>query len=244
VLSPTERESLFDVPHLSNRLLARLSREDLALLEPHLHPVTLGLRKQLEARNRRVETVYFIEEGIASVVAENAGHSGIEVGLVGRDGMTGIGVVLGVERAAHVTFMQVAGAGVSMRADALRAAMEQSRSLHRTLTRYAYAFFVQTSHTALANGRSKVEERLARWLLMAHDRVDGDELPLTHEFLAIMLGVRRSGVTTALSVLKDAGLIDYRRGSIRVIDREALKRAASGTYGRPEAEYEKLFGGK
>jgi CRP-like cAMP-binding protein len=106
---------------------------------------------------------------------------------------------------------------------------------------YAHVFMVQTAQTALANGRSKVEERLARWLLMAHDRVGGDDLNLTHEFLGIMLGVRRSGVTVALGSLEDSGHIRASRGVITILNRKALERAAGGIYGVAEAEFKRLF---
>jgi CRP-like cAMP-binding protein len=228
----------------SNRILAALQREDLALLEPYLERMDLPLRKYLETRNKQIELVYFIESGIASVVANGGNHSSIEVGLVGCEGMTGIALLLGADRAPHAIYMQVAGAGFTIPAGALRDAMQQSASLQRTLLRYAHAFFIQTTYTALINGRSKVEERLARWLLMAHDRVKGNELPLTHEFLSIMLGVRRPGVTNALRTLQDAGLVDRRRGMIRIVDREGLKKASNGAYGPPEAEFQKLFSGK
>jgi Crp-like helix-turn-helix protein len=128
--------------------------------------------------------------------------------------------------------------------EALREAAQQSAHLQRTLLRFAHAFFIQTTYTALTNGRSKVEERLARWLLMAHDRVEGDELPLTHEFLTMMLGVRRAGVTTALSTLGDRRLIQSGRRMIRSVDREGLKKASNGAYGPAEFELEKLFGSK
>ena len=235
---------MLDLRTSPNRILARLQRKELALLEPHLEHVDLPLRKHLETRNRRVDFVYFIESGIASVVANGSNESSIEVGLIGREGMTGITVILSADRAPHATFMQVAGSGLSMPAEVLREAMMQSPALHRMLMRYAHTFFIQTTYTALTNGRSKVEERLARWLLMAHDRVDGDDLPLTHEFLSIMLGVRRPGVTIALRTLKQAGLIEPRRGTIRIMNREGLKKAANGAYGAPEAEFQKLFGGK
>jgi CRP-like cAMP-binding protein len=235
---------LLDLRTSPNRILIRLERSDLALLEPHLERTELPLRKHLETRNRRIDLVYFLESGIASVVANGADESSIEVGLIGREGVTGIAVILGAEHAPHATFMQVAGSGLSIPSDALRQAMLQSPSLHRVLMRYAHAFFIQTTYTALTNGRSKVEERLARWLLMARDRVDGDELPLTHEFLSIMLGVRRPGVTSALRTLREAGLIEHRRGMIRVIDRDGLQKASNGAYGPPEAEFQKLFGNK
>jgi CRP-like cAMP-binding protein len=107
---------------------------------------------------------------------------------------------------------------------------------------YAYAFSVQTTCTALANGRSKIEERLARWILMARDRIDIDELALTHEFLSLMLGVRRSGVTVALHLLVRAGLIQAHRGIITILDRQGLEDISNGSYGVPEAEYQRLFG--
>jgi CRP-like cAMP-binding protein len=149
----------------SNRILSRLSREDLALLEPHL--VDLPARKLLEKRKKSIEQIYFIEAGFASVVANGTSKPSIEVGIIGREGMTGLAVVLGHDRAQHETFIQLPGKGLRMSADRLREANDRSVSLHRAMLRYANAFLMQTTTTALANGRSKVEERLARWLLMA-----------------------------------------------------------------------------
>ena len=123
-----------------------------------------------------------------------------------------------------------------------RRAFGQSASLHRAFLHYAHGFFVQTARTAMANGRSKIEERLARWLLMAHDRTDGDELALTHEFLATMLGVRRPGVTVALNLLEGGGFIRANRGVIFIVDREGLVAHSNGAYGAPEAEFQHLFG--
>ena len=216
----------------SNRLLSRLARADLRQLEPHLTAVDLPLRRQLEARNKKAAHVYFLETGMASVVA-NGGHP-IEVGVIGREGMTGLSVVLDSdERAVHETYMQIAGSGLRMPAAKLREAIGTSVALHQVLLRYAHAFMMQTTQTALANGRSKIEERLARWLLMAADRTDDSALPLTHEFLATMLGVRRAGVTVALQELVRTGLISHRRGVIAILDREALEESSNGTYVRP-----------
>jgi len=120
--------------------------------------------------------------------------------------------------------------------------MEKSRSLRDCFLHFAQAFMLQTAHTATANGRATIDERLARWLLMGHDRVDGDELPLTHEFIALMLSVRRAGVTVAIQKLEKKGLIKTKRGLIVVADRKALERAANGYYGVPEAEYRRLTG--
>jgi len=216
----------------SNKLLSRLSGADLRLLEPHLEAVELPLRTQLEARNKRVGHVYFLHAGLASVVA-NGDHP-IEVGMFGREGMSGMSVVLDDDRnyrTEHETFMQIGGSGQRLSADHLRDAIAASVTLHQVLLRYAHAYLKQTTQTALANGRSKIEERLARWLLMSADRcIDGRDLPLTHEFLAVMLGVRRSGVTIALQSLERTGLIAHRRGVITILDREALEKSSNGTY--------------
>src|SRR5436853_2532125 len=145
-----------------NRILSRLAREDFALLEPHLEAVDLPVRKALEARKKRIDHIYFIEAGFASVVANGSNKPSIEVGIIGREGMTGLGIVLGNDRAPHETYIQVAGKGLRISAAKLREADESSPTLHRGMLRYAHAFLHQTTTTALANGRSKMEERLAR----------------------------------------------------------------------------------
>jgi CRP-like cAMP-binding protein len=217
-----------------NRILSRLSPADLGLLEPHLELVDLPVHRPLEGRNRRIDHVYFIEAGFASVVANGSGKPGIEVGIIGREGMTGLAIVMGYQRASHDTYVQAAGTGQRIRAGKLREADAGSNTLHRAMLRYAHAFLVQTTTTALANGRSKIEERLARWLLMADDRIAGDRLPLTHEFLSLMLGVRRSGVTTALQALERKRLISRKRGNILILDRKGLEKKSNGTYLTPE----------
>ena len=138
--------------------------------------------------------------------------------------------------------MQHRGSGQRIAASTLREAIEQSASLRHMLLRYGHAFLVQTAHTAMANGRSKIEERLARWLLMAHDRIERDELTLTHEFLAVMLGVRRPGVTVALNLLEKSGLIRTERGIIFITDRQGLEEHSNGAYATQEAEFQRLFG--
>ena len=213
----------------SNRVLSRLSRKDFALLEPHLEAVDLPVRRQLAARNKRVQQVYFPESGFASVVAD--GGREIELGIIGREGMTGMSVVMqNDDRAPHETYMQLAGHGQRVEAERLREAIDASRTLHRVMLNVAHAFMVQMAQTALANGRSKVEERLARWLLMANDRVDGNELRLTQEFLGIMLGVQRPGVTIAMQGLERLGLIAHKRGMITILNRAALQKTSNGTY--------------
>jgi CRP-like cAMP-binding protein len=223
-----------------NCLLARLSSDEIGLLQPHLEAVDLPVRKQLENRNKTIEHVYFIERGFASVVANGTGRS-IEVGLIGREGMSGLAVVMGSDRTPHDTYMQVGGDGQRISSAVLRSAMAQSSALHRSFLRYGHAFMVQTAQTALANGRSKIEERLARWLLMAQDRLDVDEVPLTHEFLSVMLGVRRPGVTVALDLLEKDGLIRAKRGAVAILNRTGLRKISNGAYGAAEAEFQRLF---
>ena len=216
-----------------NRVLARLSRADLALLRPHLEPVDLPLSTVLEIASQRIDTVYFIDHGFASVVADGPGKRDIEIGIIGRECMTGLALVLGQDRARHTTYIQVAGAGQRMSAAKLRQAMAHSASLHRALLQCVHAFLNQTTETALANGRSKNEERLARWLLMAHDRIDGSEVPLTHKLLAIMLGVQRPAVTVAVQALEREGLIKAGRRAITVLNRRGLIRFSKGAYVPP-----------
>lgn len=213
-----------------NLVLSRLTSADFGILQPDLEPVDLPIRKVLERRQRRIDSVYFPESGFASVVANGADKRPIEVGIIGREGMTGLFVVLGSDRPDNETYIQVAGQGQRMKAKALREALDRSPSLHRTMLRYAHSFLNQATSTALANGRSKIEERLARWLLMADDRIDGNELPLTHEFLAMMLGVTRPGVTVAVKQLELRGWIARKRSRIVILDRSALEVQANGTY--------------
>jgi CRP-like cAMP-binding protein len=216
-----------------NRVLARLSRADLAWLKPHLEPVDLPLSMVLETASQRIETVYFVDHGFASVVANGPGKRDIEVGIIGRESMTGLALVLGQDRARHTTYIQVAGAGQRMSAAKLRQAIGRSISLHRALLQCVHLFLNQTTETALANGRSKNEERLARWLLMAHDRIDGGELPLTHKLLAIMLGVQRPAVTVAVQALERESLIKAGRRAITVLDRRGLIKFSRGAYVAP-----------
>jgi CRP-like cAMP-binding protein len=218
-----------------NRLLAAMSPGDFALLKPMLEPLTLEVRQMLEPANKAIKHSYFITSGLASVIAIGKNSHRLEVGIIGRDGMTGLPVVLGNDRSPNETFIQVEGTGSRIAADDLRKAMRKSASLSRVLLNFVNAFLIQTSHTALSNGSATIEERLARWLLMAQDRLDGDEVPLTHEFLSLMLGVRRAGVTGALNQLDRKGVIRLCRGRIDVIDRDGLINSANGSYGIPEA---------
>ena len=224
---------------LRNRVLGSLAKADLGLLQPNLVPVTLNFRQHLQSANRRIKAAYFPDSGIASVVAiANGSRSQTEVAIVGCEGMTGVPVVLGAERSPCDVFIQVEGHGRCIAAEDLRSAMDQSASLTKTLLNYVHVFNVQSNYTALANAHGKLEERLARWLLMSQDRIADDQLVMTHEFLALMLGVRRAGVTVALQHFEGRGCISTARGTITIKDREE---SANGLSGAPEAEYERLF---
>ena len=225
-----------------NRLLAAMSATDFASLQPHLQPVPMPLLKDMERPNRRIETVYFMENGIASVVAVQPDETRVEVGLIGREGMSGIAVVLGGDQSPHSTYIQVAGEGQRITASELRKAMNASQTLQSLLLKFVQVFMVQTAHTAIANARAPIHRRLARWILMAHDRTGDNTLPLTHEFLSLMLGVRRAGVTEALQSLKRQKLIDNGRNQIVVLNRKGIERAAGKSYGTPEKEYRRLIG--
>ena len=227
-------------PNRSNQLLMSLRVDEMQLLAPHLEAVTLDRLAKLEYPSRPIEHVYFIESGIGSVVAPQASAT-VEIGIMGREGMSGIAIVHGDNRSPYSTFMQVGGSGQRIAAPKLAELMEQSKQLRSRLLQYAQTFLIQSSQTAVANARATIEERLARWLLMCHDRVDGDELPLTHEFLSLMMGAGRPGVTEAIHVLVRQGVIRGQRGVITVLDRDGLLARAGTFYGTPEREYERLF---
>ena len=225
---------------LRNQLLAGLSPKDFAPLRPHLEPVALDLRRVLIEPHEPIEHVYFHERGYTSITTNGQGNK-IELGLIGREGMVGVPVALGVRTTPLQFFVQLAGDGLRMTSHELEEVIDEPPSLHRVLLRYAQVISVQTSGTAFANAEHTMERRLARWLLMCHDRVDGDDIAITHEFMAMMLGVRRAGVTTATQVLESSGLIDAKRGVITVRDRKGLEELADNAYGLPEAEYARLM---
>jgi CRP-like cAMP-binding protein len=218
-----------------------MSRSDIALLRPSLEVLEMRIRFRMEECNKPIKHVYFVEEGIASVVASSGEGKEIEVGLIGFEGMTGVVVVLGNHRSPHKTYVQMAGRAQRIGVIEFRAALEASETMRPFLLKYAHAFMVQTAHTAIATGRANVEERLARWVLMAHDRITGDDVPLTHELLALMLGVRRAGVTVAMDALEKRGFLIGSRGHIRVLDRDGLKQTAGAYYGVPESELRRLM---
>lgn len=234
VLPPTreEHDVNLSLSTHKNSILAAFPEAELTRLRPHLVPVPLPVRQVLHKPEGRIEFVYFPMSGIASSVAGEP-ESRIEVGLIGRDGMTGLSAVLGVDRSPHECFMQIAGDALRVPATELMQAFDAEPGVRKPILLYAAKFMHQIAQTALANGRHTIEERLARWLLMCQDRLDGDEIRLTHEFLSKMLGVTRPGVTIALNTLEAATVIRTHRGSITVLDRATLEEIAGAAYSRP-----------
>jgi CRP-like cAMP-binding protein len=226
----------------ANQILATLPRADFALLQPYMEKIELPVRRQIELRQRPVEHVYFFESGLASMVVSAGANHNIEVGIVGNEGMTGLPILMSADRPIHETFIQTAGFAHRLTAERFRGALTKSPNLHGSLLRYAHTLIIQMAYTALANGRYTIEERLARWLLMAVDRAKDNTIFLTHDFLALMLGTRRAGVTNALGKFEKRGIVNAQRGRITVQDRNALEEVANGSYGIPESEYRRLFG--
>ena len=190
----------------------------------------------------RIDHVYFLTDGLSSEIAIDDSGQRIEVGCIGFEGFAGVPAVLGVDRSPHRSFMETDGSAVRVPPERLIDLMKEDAALTALILRYVHVFMMQVAATALADGRYHVEQRTARWLLMAQDRLRSDELPLTHDFLALMLGVRRSSVTNALHVVEGAGAIRATRSLITVRNRSELERLAGASYGVPEAEYLRVLG--
>ncbi len=225
-----------------NRLLAALPPEALTQLWPRLEPVELPLRLVLHAPEQPIAHVWFPEAGYVSMLAHLEDGDAAEVGLVGREGFVGLPLLLGADRDDTETMVQNPGTALRMDAAAFRDALEGGPAFHALLLRYALVHHGQVARTAACNGRHHTDQRLARWLLMAHDRAGGDGFPMTHEFLAMMLGVRRAGITVAAGQLSKAGFIRYERGRVDVTDRPGLEAAACGCHGSVRREQERLLG--
>lgn len=179
---------------------------------------------------------------MVSIVAHMPDGESVEVGIVGFEGMTGISLVLGVDKAPHEAMVQIPDGAMRMPAQALLAEFKRGGALHDRLLRYALGQLLQTSQIAACNRLHTVSERLARWLLMSHDRCVCDDLPLTHEFLSLMLGVRRAGVTEAASVLHKEGYIMHKRGHIKIINKAGLENYSCDCYQIVKKEFDLLVG--
>ena len=226
-----------------NLLLRTLQPDDYALLGAHFERVAVEQNQVLAPANQPIEYIYFPEGGIVSLTADTSDNGKTEVGIVGREGLTGIAVLLGSDRSPHETFVQVDGNdALRIGVDDFRRAMTQSESLRTLMLRYVQAFFVQSAQSTVSNAHHRIESRLARWLLMCHDRIDGDDIRLTHEFMSMMIAAQRTGVTVCLHILEGGGLIRSKRSLVQILDRDKLEDLAADAYGAPEAEYRRLIG--
>lgn len=225
-----------------NRLLAALPPAEYARLAPHLERVVLGVRDILYDVEQPIAHVYFPEAMVGSIISLMADGSSVETATVGREGMVGLPVFLGTDRASAQAFAQVPGPALRMPADAFRAAVAESPALTNTLHRYTQALFTLVAQGSACNRLHAMTARCARWLLHTHDRVAADEFPLTHQFLAQMLGVRRATVTEAMGALQEAGVVEYQMGRVRVRDRAGLEGAACECYGVIAREFDRLLG--
>ena len=224
-----------------NKLLAKLPQHSLALILPTLRVIGLPRGAVMEIPNQIVTRVYFPIDCVGSLIVVGRQGSRIETGLVGREGMTGTGLTDGDDRTPYELVTQIPGDALAMGAHDFLAMMDLVPELRVLAGRFARSLGVQVSYTALANARFEVKQRLARWLAMVHERVPGREFRLTHDYLAIMLGVRRPSVTDALHLLEGDKLIRSTRGTIEIRDRNGLVAAAGEAFGAPEAEYDRLM---
>ncbi|EJC84038.1 cAMP-binding protein [Rhizobium leguminosarum bv. trifolii WSM2297] len=225
-----------------NLILSALSPREHDLLQPHLKSVRLVQGDILEHQFGEITAVSFVETGIVSLVAVSLDGSQAEAGLIGREGMTGTGLLDGDWRTPYKLVVQIEGTAQRIDVDRLLRLMQRAPQLRSLASSFSRSLAIQISYTALANGRYSIEQRLARWLLMLNDRVGGKVLHITHQYMSFMLGVRRPGVTGALHVLEGEKLIRSTRGTVVVLDRDGLILKAHGSYGIPEAEYERLMG--
>jgi CRP-like cAMP-binding protein len=224
-----------------NRILTALPPKELARLAPRLERVDLVVRQLLSKADTPIDYGYFPQKGVISLVRPMQDGAMVEVGLVGREGFVGLPAVLGGRTHTVEKMVQVQGSALRISARTLREELGNCPTLQAELLRYTQALLIQVSQTAACNGRHTIQERLARWLLMARDRTDDDVVPLSHEFLSMMLGARRSGVTMALGALRQAGLIDSSHNKIVIIDGPGLEAAACECYGAVRDEVERLL---
>ncbi|HEV7253054.1 MAG TPA: Crp/Fnr family transcriptional regulator [Mesorhizobium sp.] len=226
---------------LRNDLLAALPREAFAELRPRLERVPLSRKQILHERHVPLRYAYFIEDGAASVLSKTDDRGFAEVATLGRGDLVGVCLALGLTRSPHRCLVQVPGEALRIGAEELSRALEALPALRKLLLAYVQAAMVQSAQLAVCNTRHSLRERLARWLLLAHDRLDGDEIPLTHQSLSRAIGVRRAGVTTAMGRMEEAGIVRRGRGRLVILDRAALEAASCRCYGTIKAEHRRIF---
>ncbi|MDT5272356.1 MAG: hypothetical protein QOH49_4542 [Acidobacteriota bacterium] len=229
-------------PQSENHILSKLPPEDYERLRPHLERVDLHNGQILQHAGGLIEHAYFPLKSMISLISRTADGDSVEVGVTGYEGAVNISIVLGVDKSPYELLVQFPDSAMRLRACFLREEFLRGGALHDLLLRYTQGLLLQTSQVAACNGKHGLAERLARWILMSEDRCRCDDLPFTHEFLAMMLGVRRPGVTEAAIILQAEGYISYRRGHIKITDREGLETFACSCYPIIKAEFELLTG--
>jgi len=222
-----------------NRILAALPPEDFDRFSPALQPVSLSLRQVIHDVSSPIEHVYFVEQGVGSILTIMADDSAIEVGMIGSEGMVGVPAVFGSATSDQRVIVQIPGTALRMDAARCKAAFDESAAVRMAVLRFATALMNLSAQTAACNRLHSIEQRCARWLLMAHDRIQSDIMPMTHEFLASMLGVRRAGVTVTAGELQRSGLIRYHHGQITIRDRDGLQATACECY---RIDHERFIG--
>ena len=226
----------------TNRLLSLLSDTDYERLRPHLSQVAFDYKKSLYEASRPIGHVYFPIDGVASLVITTADGASAEVGTIGNEGLVGLPVCLGDSEAPSSVYVQVPGTALRIDAGIFRGELDRSPTLELIMLRYAHAFFNQVAQSAACAHLHRVEQRCCRWLLMTRDRMPSGDFLLTHEFLGMMLGVRRTTVTDVMGSLQKAGLIRYRRGHVSILDHEALQQRACECYDISRLEFDRLLG--
>ncbi len=225
----------------TNKLLTALPDTERDAFLAACEPVELTFGNVLLQPGDAITHVYFPIDSFISLIAVIDGDNHLEVAMAGREGMFGISLVLGIEQEPLLALVQGAGAALRINADSFQRLLRESPVLHHRLQRYLYVVMSQLARTAACNHFHKIEPRLARWLLMTQDRAGTQHLQLTHEFLAMMLGVRRAGITLAATALQARGLIRYHRGEIRVLDREGLIEASCACYTKDRLLYSDML---
>jgi CRP-like cAMP-binding protein len=223
-----------------NNILASLPKAEIARLAPHLTFLDLPVNETLQEPNEEITHAYFLESGLASVVVEMANGNTVETGITGKEGLVGFCLLLGTNSMPTRTFIQIPATGYKIKARRLKEEFENSGTLRKQTHSYIQAHLMQTGQTAACNRLHDIAERLARWLLMCHDRMESDNFAITHEFLGHMLGTPRSTVTLAAGILQKAGLMEYSRGKVNVCDRQGLEKASCECYRMVRKEFDRL----